>query len=108
MSSTDTWKFSLRQLRQILARRGLTRRKNVSDLSTVINQIDDNLLEFLVTYKCFRLPSHKTVRTTVMELAQRELIQRPCYIATCWASVVDTLNTHGSFHSVKQDEGTIF
>ena len=32
-----------RQLRRILARRGLTRRKHISNLSTVVNRIDREL-----------------------------------------------------------------
>lgn len=36
-----------------------------------------------------------------MELAHQELIQRPRYVANCWAPVLDTLKTHDSFHGVK-------
>ena len=63
---------------------------------------DDDLLEFLSTYKCFRLPTDATIRTIIVELAHQELIQRPRYIANCWASVVSTLKMHESFHSVKR------
>ena len=61
---------------------------------------DDDLLEFLSTYKCFRLPTDETIRTIIVELAHQELIQRPRYIANCWAPVISNLKTHESFQSV--------
>ena len=63
---------------------------------------DPDLMDFLSTYKCFRLPTDQTIRTIVVELAHQELIQRPRYVAECWAPVVATLKTHECFQSVKK------
>lgn len=59
---------------------------------------DDDLLDFLSTYKCYRLPIKETIRTIILEQAHQELIQRSRYIANCWAPVVATLKTHECFY----------
>ena len=44
---------------------------------------DPDLIDSLSTYKCFRLPPDKTIRTIIIELAHLELIQRPRYVSEC-------------------------
>ena len=51
---------------------------------------DPDPMDFLSSYKCFRLPTCKTIRTIIVELAHQELIQRPRYVAEYWAPVVAT------------------
>ena len=62
---------------------------------------DCDLIDFLSTYKCFRQPTVQTIRTTGLELAHQELIQRPRYIAECWAPVVATLKTRELYSDMK-------
>ena len=38
----------------------------------------------------------------ILELAHQELLQRPRYIAECWAPVVATVKTHECFYSLKK------
>ena len=63
---------------------------------------DPDLMDFLSTYKCFRLPTDQTIRTIIVELAHQELIQKPRYVAECWAPIVATLKTHECFDNVKK------
>ena len=63
---------------------------------------DPDPMDFLSTYKCFRMPTDQTIRTIVVKLAHQELIQRPHYVAECWAPVVATLKTHECFQTVKK------
>ena len=63
---------------------------------------DCDLIDFLSTCKCFRLPTAQNIRKIILELAHQELLQRPRYIAECWAPVVATLKTHECFYSVKK------
>lgn len=71
-------------------------------LSDNLDCQDPDLMDFLSTYKSFRMPTDQTIRTIVVELAHQELIQRPRYVAECWAPVVATLKTHECFQSVKK------
>ena len=63
---------------------------------------DCDLIDFLSTYKCFRQPTVQIIRNFILELVHQELIQRPRYIAECWAPVVETLKTHQGVTSVKK------
>ena len=38
---------------------------------------DDDLLELLSSYKCFKLPSKDNIKVLLMELAHQEIIQKP-------------------------------
>ena len=71
-------------------------------LSDNPNCQDCDLINFLSTCKCFRLPTAQNIRKIILELAHQELLQRPPYIAECWAPAVATLKTHECFYSVKK------
>jgi len=63
---------------------------------------NEDLLDFLSTYKCFRLPTKDTMRTILLELAHQEIIQRPRYIANCWPTIIGTFKTNISFSSIEK------
>ena len=44
---------------------------------------DDDLLDFLSAYKCYRVPSQDNIRGIILELAHQEIIQKPRYVANC-------------------------
>ena len=45
------------------------------------------LLDLLDSYHCYRMPTCTNVKEILCELAHQELIQKPRYIANCFASV---------------------
>lgn len=49
---------------------------------------DGDLLEFLGNYKTFKRPNKDNISLIISELAHQELIQRPRYIAQCWAPIL--------------------
>jgi hexokinase len=63
-------------------------------LSDDLDCQDEDLLDFLSTYKCFRLPTRDTMRTILLELAHQEIIQRPRYIANCLARAIFRNEAH--------------
>lgn len=62
---------------------------------------DDDLLELLSSYKCFKLPSKDNIKVLLMELAHQEIIQKPRYVAQCWAPIISALKSDPHFGSIK-------
>ena len=58
---------------------------------------DDDVLEFLSTFKCFRKPDKDNIRSIISELAHQELIQKPRYVLHCWAPILDVQRCEHSF-----------
>ena len=44
-------------------------------------------LRVLSAYKCFQNPSKENISEIILELAHQEFIQKPRYIAHCWAPI---------------------
>lgn len=53
----------------------------------VVAYDDEDVLEFLGSYKTFKVPNKENISVILYELAQ-ELIQRPRYIGQCWAPIL--------------------
>ena len=62
---------------------------------------DDDLLQLLSSYKCFKLPTKDNIKVLLVELAHQEIIQKARYVAQCWAPIISNLKTHPQFFSVK-------
>ena len=62
---------------------------------------DDDLLELLSSYKCFKLPNKDNIKVLLMELAHQEIIQKPRYVAQCWSPIITSLKSDPHFCSVK-------
>ena len=58
-----------------------------------------DLMEFLSSYKCYRLPSEENIQDIFCQLAHQELIQKPRYVANCWAPILCSLKTHEYFEN---------
>jgi hypothetical protein len=59
-----------------------------------LKELDDDqseLLEVLSTYKCFSLPTKDNLNEIISQLAHKELIQRPKYIANIWLSIFQSV-----------------
>ena len=66
-------------------------------LSGELHCQDDDLLELLSSFKCFKLPTKDNIKVLLVELAHQEIIQKPRYVAQCWAPIISTLKSHPNF-----------
>ena len=60
---------------------------------------DEGLVELLSNFECKRTITKCTILKTVIELAHKELVQKPQYVADCWKEIILTLT--GSFPTVE-------
>ena len=52
---------------------------------------DEELAELLTNFECKRAVTKSTVLKTLIEVAHKELVQRPQYVSDCWKQIVTTL-----------------
>ncbi len=62
-----------------------------------IDATDDDVLEMLGSYKCYRLPTQENINVIIEELAHQELIQKPKYMATAWSDELQALKFFPEF-----------
>ena len=62
---------------------------------------DDDVIELLSSYKCFKLPTKDNIKALLVELAHQEIIPKPRYVAHCWAPIISALKTHPNFCNVQ-------
>ena len=60
---------------------------------------DQDLAEFLSSY--YQKPKPQNIKCLFAELAHQEIIQKPRYIANCWAPVLGVLKGHADFANVE-------
>ena len=48
----------------------------------------EELLHLLGRYGCRKTPTPQNVKALILELAHKELIQRPQYVADCWSALL--------------------
>ena len=61
---------------------------------------DEDVLDFLSNYKCFRIHTKENIVQIVSELAHQEIIQKPRYVMNCWAPIIKSLIVFTDFKSV--------
>ena len=62
---------------------------------------DEDLMDLLSAYKCYRNPNAGNIREILVELSHQELIQKPRYISNCFARVFRNYNLPVEFRSVE-------
>lgn len=65
---------------------------------------EEDVLEFLGTYNCFRNHSKENIREILSQIAHQEIIQKPRYILNCWAPILKSLKLFPDFQSIKDVE----
>ena len=60
-------------------------------LSKKFDPEDEDVLDFLSSMNCRKLPTPENVETIINELAHQELIQKPRYITNCWSPILRSL-----------------
>ena len=61
---------------------------------------DEDLLDVLSNYKCYRRITRDNITQTVNELAQKELLQNPKYVIDCFSQSMSLLKIYHNFQSV--------
>ena len=61
---------------------------------------DEEVIDFLTTYKCFRSQSKENIKQILFEIAHQEIIQKPKYILNCWAPILKSLKVFSDFQSI--------
>lgn len=64
-----------------------------------IDSNDDDVLDFLSNYKCYRTPTKENIVQIVSELAHQEIVQKPRYVMNCWAPIMKPLIALPDFQS---------
>lgn len=62
---------------------------------------DEDLLDLLSSYKCYRCPTKENILQIICQLAHQELIQKPKYISNCWKPIVVSLKGQSEFMSLE-------
>ena len=62
---------------------------------------DDEVLEFLSSFKCFKVPTPDNITTIIKELAHQELAQKPKYVIHCWTPIFSQLKHDPSFKTIE-------
>lgn len=67
-------------------------------------QFSDNedLVELLDRFGCRSMPTSDNIKSLVMEVAHKEIIQHPQYVADCWEGIFRTTLTQRQFLSVDE------
>ena len=74
-------------------------------LSDAFDPNNKDTLDFLSTYKCFRLPGKDNIQKIIFELAHQELIQKPRYVLNSWAPIVNSLRSDYHFQTIESLKG---
>ena len=51
---------------------------------------DEDALDFLSSFQCFKVPSKQNIRSIILGLVHKELVQKPSYVADCWSRIFTT------------------
>lgn len=63
---------------------------------------DEDLLDVLSSYKCYKLPTKTNLDCILTELAHQELIQKPRYVGECWGPILRSLSKTERFSSLNK------
>ena len=62
---------------------------------------DEDLLDILSSYKCYKNPTKENISMIVSQLAHQELIQKPRYISNCWGPILQPLKNTSQFSNIE-------
>ena len=52
---------------------------------------DEDVLDLLTSFKCFKAPSKNNIEAIIIKLTQQELVQRPRYVINYWNPILKVL-----------------
>ena len=62
---------------------------------------NEDTLDFLSSYKCFRVANAENINEIIFQLAHQEIVQRPKYIAACWSTMLKCLTVFDPFKTIE-------
>ena len=62
-------------------------------LSNSVDTDDEDVLDFLSAFECKRLVTRDNFREVIIEIAHKELVQKPRYACDCWLEVLSPLKS---------------
>ena len=68
-------------------------------LENELSPKDDDVMELLSSYHCYRNPTKENIRVIFEELAHQELIQKPRFVAYSWSEELQLLSGFNQFSS---------
>ena len=63
-------------------------------------EADDDFIDFLSSFKCFKVATVDNIHSIITELAQQELVQKPRYVVDCWAPTLHLLRSDPGFQTL--------
>ena len=60
------------------------------------DQKDEELLDLLEQFGCRKFPTRENIMSLILEVAHKEIIQKPQYMADCWDGVFKEALTKGN------------
>ena len=54
------------------------------------NDISEEFVELLDRFNCRKMPTTENVKNLILEVAHKEIVQKPQYVADCWRDVLQT------------------
>lgn len=65
------------------------------------NPDDEDLVEFLGSFKCYKIPTKGNIKTIMHELAHQEIVQKPRYVVDCLAPILNALRVYPHFQTLE-------
>ena len=63
---------------------------------------DEDLLDFLSSFKCFSKSTAEKINAIILELAHQEIVQKPRYISDCMTPVINPLRLYTPFQTLEE------
>ena len=65
------------------------------------DQKDEELLDLLERFGCRKFPTKENIMSLILEVAHKEIIQKPQYVADCWDGVFKEALTKGNLSTLE-------
>ena len=64
-------------------------------------EADDDVIDFLSSFKCFKVATAENIHSIITELAHQEMVQKPRYVVDCWAPTLHLLRSDPRFQTLE-------
>ena len=78
-----------------------TIKKYINDDDVSERAVDQDVLDFLNSYKYFHFPRKEAMPKIIVELAYQEIIQKPKYISNVWSPIITKLKKYDEFQNIE-------
>ena len=75
--------------------------QRTDDKSNLDDTADEELFDLLERFECRKIPTKENIMSLILEVAHKEIIQKPQYIADCWDGVFKEALTKGNLSTLE-------